>query len=169
MLAARLNHTDFKQWIDHELNGYPDAKALPSYRVLRVTACGHFVGAFGREIKNAPIPETCLPETLRRWATTSTLKEPIKAYESLGRTDREGGLRLAWPAELAFTYGSKVFLEMDCISAWQVISRSALLAVVDTVRTRLLTFVLEIEIEAPSAGGSPRCESSFPGQSYPYL
>jgi hypothetical protein len=89
VLAARLNHAEFKRWIDHELNGYPDAKLLPSYRVLRITARGHFVCAFGSELKNAPIPETCLPEKLRRWATVSHLKEPIKAYESLARADGE--------------------------------------------------------------------------------
>lgn len=41
---------------------------------------------------------------------------------------------------------------MNCLSAWQVIPRGAIVGILDTVRTRILNFVLEIEAEAPDAG-----------------
>jgi hypothetical protein len=41
---------------------------------------------------------------------------------------------------------------MNCLSAWQVIPRGGVVGILDTVRTRILNFVLEIESEAPDAG-----------------
>src|SRR5665213_2227657 len=34
ILAARLKNPEFEAWVDNELNGYEDRKAVPLYRVL---------------------------------------------------------------------------------------------------------------------------------------
>jgi hypothetical protein len=41
---------------------------------------------------------------------------------------------------------------MNCISAWKVIPHGAVVALVDTIKSLVLNFVLEIEKEAPDAG-----------------
>jgi hypothetical protein len=44
---------------------------------------------------------------------------------------------------------------MNCISAWKVIPLNSLVALVDTIKTRILNFSLEIETQAPDAGEAP--------------
>lgn len=41
---------------------------------------------------------------------------------------------------------------MTCLTAWQVIPRGAVVRVLDAVRSKLLSFAVEIEREAPDAG-----------------
>ena len=47
LLAARISHQRFGEWVDQELNGYPTVESLPDYRVVRVDSYGSFIGSFG--------------------------------------------------------------------------------------------------------------------------
>lgn len=40
LLAARISHQAFGEWVDHELNGYPNVSGLPDYRIIRVDSYG---------------------------------------------------------------------------------------------------------------------------------
>lgn len=51
--------------------------------------------------------------------------------------------------------GGEIYEDMNCMSAWKVIPHNALVALLDTVKTRVLNFCLEIEAEAPDAGEAP--------------
>jgi len=48
--------------------------------------------------------------------------------------------------------GEQIYEDMNCLAAWKMIPRGALVAMLDSVRNRVLDFVLEIESEAPDAG-----------------
>ena len=150
VLAARLGSEEFSRWIDNELNGYENLDQLPPYRVLNVRSYGEFVGPFGRQMKNAPIPPSALPEVLREGIQTSKIGMPISTLTSLS-TD-ETSSRLSWPPDVVSIYGGRIYEGMNCLIAWQLLPRSALLAILDTVRTRVLNFALEIEKEYPNAG-----------------
>jgi len=51
--------------------------------------------------------------------------------------------------------GRKIYQYNSCLTAWKVIPRGALAGLVDTVRTRILSFAIEIEATAPNAGEAP--------------
>ena len=150
VLAARLGSEEFSHWIDNELNGYSNLDQLPAYRVLNVRSYGDFVGPFGSQMKNAPIPPSALPEVLREGIQTSKVGMPISTLTSLS-TD-ETSSRLSWPPDVVSIYGGRIYEGMNCLIAWQLLPRSALVAILDTVRTRVLNFALEIEKEYPNAG-----------------
>lgn len=152
ILAVRLGNESFKEWVDHELNGYNNRKDLPKYRILQTQSCGHFSGPYGREIKNAPIPPSCLPDKFREFATTSYLMSPISSYASLINTKDRINARENWPADIVAHFGQNIYEGMNCLSAWKVIPYNALVALEDTIKTRVLNFALEIEGEAPDAG-----------------
>ena len=57
-----------------------------------------------------------------------------------------------WSADLVAHVGREIYEDMNCLSAWKEISRGALVAILDTVRTRVLDFVLELEAEDPMVG-----------------
>lgn len=151
ILAVRLGNDEFKKWADSELNGYKDMKDLPEYRIIDIQSYGHFDGLAGSGLRNAPIPPSCLPESIREWSTKSWLMQPISAYAVLlpqeGNNPQE-----QWPADTVAEAGQHIYRYMNCISAWKLIPRNALAALVDTLRTRVLNFVLEIEVQAPDAG-----------------
>lgn len=152
VLAFRLGNEDFKRWIDNELSGYDEKTDLPEYRILNVNSKGHFRGAFGAGLNNADIPLMCLPEEFREDFGHSFLKQPIAAIASLVANQNSGAFQEPWNPDLVAHFGEKIYEQMVCMQAWKVIPASALVAALDTVRTRVLSFVLEIEAQNPGAG-----------------
>jgi hypothetical protein len=60
ILAARLQNKAFAQWVDLELNGYPEDEPLPAHRVIDpVQSKGHFV-SFAYQ-GTFPIPLAVIP------------------------------------------------------------------------------------------------------------
>lgn len=156
VLAARLGYEEFKLWIDRELNGYKSCEELPEYRILQVDSYGDFSGPFGSGLRNAPIPPSCVPEKSRDVVTTVYVMEPISYYSNLMKsTDAGSVLKSHWPAELIAHVASRIYNRMNLMTAWRLIPSSAVAALLDTVRNRILSFVLEIEAEAPDAGEAP--------------
>lgn len=162
VLAARLGNDEFKAWIDRELNGYDSKEELPEYRIVHVNSKGHFSGHFQSGMRNADIPLVCMPEELRENLAHSYLMQPIAALEDLiARTDG-GTLNEAWNPDIVAAFGRDIYQNMNCLQAWKVISVGALVAAADTIRTRVLNFVLEIEAENPDAGEAPLNSNPLP-------
>jgi hypothetical protein len=67
-----------------------------------------------------------------------------------------------WPADMVAFFSQKIYERMTCLSAWKVIPHNALVALLDTIKTRVLNFVLEIEGEAPDAGEAPPHQPPLP-------
>ncbi len=157
ILAARLGNEEFKLWVEHELNGYTSKEDLPEYRVLHVQSRGHFSGMFQSSMKNAVIPPSTIPKEFHYLINTEYLMQPISFYASLtadARGNREN-LMSSWPADLIAAMQSKIYEDMSLLDAWKVIPNGAIAALLDTVRNRILSFVLEIEAEEPNAGEAP--------------
>lgn len=162
VLAARLGNEEFNLWVERELNGYTSKEELPAYRILHVQSFGHFAGFFGSGLKNAPIPPSSVPEQFRDLVTTAYLMEPISHYASLTKDKGIRNFQSQWPADLIALVGDKIIDNMTCMSAWQRIAGNSIAALLDTVRNRILSFVLEIETVAPDAGEAPPNASPIP-------
>lgn len=152
ILAYRLGNEDFKSWVDFELNGYESDDLLPEYRKIYVGSKGHFVGSFGRSFNNADIPIHGLPEKLQEICTKANFSNPIAALESYTVNDKNGQLTQSWNLAILAKYGSNMYSDLNCIQAWKVIPIAAVIGIIDTVKTKILNFVLEIEIINPKAG-----------------
>ncbi len=152
VLSARLGNAEFKQWIDNELNGYQSADDLPNYRILRVNSKGHFSGPFQSSLKNADIPLRCIPKQFRESLTYAHMMESVAAMESLVSKSDGGTAMVPWNPDFVAYVGENIYEGMNCMQAWKVIPIGSIVAALDTVRTRVLNFVLEIEAEDPGAG-----------------
>lgn len=152
VLAARLRNEPLKSWVDRELTGYPSIENLPDYRVLDVHSLGNFTGPFGSGARNAPIPPMVLPKEFRHVATTAHMLEGVAAYSSLLKGNPNENFQSPWPANLVALVAGRIYDGMNCVEAWRVLPANAIVGMLDTVRNRLLSFVLEIEAEAPAAG-----------------
>ncbi len=154
VLAKRLGNEDFSLWVDKELNGYHEDDTLPEYRVFPVHSKGHFVGPLQSQLTNADIPLSCIPEEHRDYVSYHRMTQPISTYALLfeNDSDKSGSLRGQWPADLVALVGQKIYQRMTCLSAWQVIPIGKIAAMIDSIRNRVLSFVLDIEAEDPLAG-----------------
>lgn len=162
VLAARLGNEEFKSWIDRELNGYDSRDDLPEYRVLNVNSKGHFSGPFQSGLRNADIPMTCMPEELRENLSHTYLMQPVAALEDLIARGEGGTLQEAWNPDIVAHFGQNIYQDMNCMQAWKVIPKGAVVAAVDTIRTRVLNFVLDVEAEDPQAGEAPLNSNPLP-------
>lgn len=168
VLAARLGNDDFKHWIDNELSGYSRKEDLPEYRVLKVNSKGHFGGAFGSGLRNADIPLSCIQEELRESLGHSYMMQPIAAIASLVAKS-PGTLQEPWNPDIVAHFGQDIYQHMVCMQAWKVIPASSLVAALDTVRTRVLNFALEIEAQNPSAGEAMANEKPLPQETVQHI
>jgi len=154
LLAARLGNEQFAQWVEHELNGYPDIQSLPEYRKVNVRSYGSFHSQF-KQAPRLQIPISVLPEKLRDTYGNAYMVRGVSAYMNLVRADKNETLVEDWPMELAVHFASKVAVDMQCISAWKEIPVGAIFTLLDSVKTRILGFVIDLERESSDAGDSP--------------
>lgn len=153
ILAYRLGNTDFKNWVESELNGYPkDLEELPEYRILRnISSKGHFSGAFGSGLRNADMPTFNLPKDLQDSLSKAIFYSPIATLENLASSE-SSALTQAWKPIIIAHYGSDMYENYVCMQAWKVIPTSFVIGMVDTIKTKILNFVLEIEMISKDAG-----------------
>jgi hypothetical protein len=152
VLGARLGNSDFKQWVEFELNGYSDRESLPDYRALYVDSKGHFAGPFQSGLRNANIPLSCVPEGLRENLSRSYMMQPVAALEALVKGATSNSVQEPWSPDIVAYIGQDMYEGMNCMQAWKVIPTNAIVGALDVVKNRILSFVLEIEAEAPDAG-----------------
>lgn len=163
ILAYRLGNENFKKWVDSELNGYAETEILPKYRILSVISQGHFNGPFGSGLRNADIPSGCFPPEFRNDLTTSYLLGPIAELESLIDKDSTNKiLQQPWNPDFIAKFAYVIYQNMVCIKAWKSISSTQIEGVLDIVKTRILSFVLEIEALNPDAGEAALNSSPIP-------
>jgi hypothetical protein len=152
ILAYRLGNDDFKSWVDFELNGYGSTDSLPNYRTVYVGSKGYFVGSFGRSLSNADIPTHGLPDWLQESCSKADFNNPIATLESYTFNDKNGQLTQSWSPAILAKFGSNMYSDLNCIQAWKVIPVASVIGIIDTVKTKILNFVLEIEVINPEAG-----------------
>src|SRR5439155_17780014 len=62
VLSYRLDHQDFRDWVERELNGYPKDAALPMYRVARGDINAALSGPFQGLVPSVPVPLSQIPD-----------------------------------------------------------------------------------------------------------
>jgi hypothetical protein len=153
LLAARISHQQFAAWVDHELNGYPADHALPDYRVVQVDSYGTFIGSF--QSCELQVPASVLPVELQERFRHAYMASSISAYAALLADNKSGRIHEAWPVGLAVHHASPLVADAQCVAAWKVIPIGALVRLLDSVKTRVLGFAIDLEREAPDAGELP--------------
>lgn len=155
VLAARLGNDVFKQWVENELSGYKGQSGLPEYRSFSVGSKGHFVGAFGRALKNADMLMYQIPDEYRVHLEVWHMCDSVAALEALVKDSDGDTAMVPWPSQAAVTLGSEMYSGLQCLQAWKVIPINKVVGILDIIRTKVLNFALEIETENPDVGEAP--------------
>ena len=153
VLAARLGNAEFGTWVDNELNGYKSDDNLPQYRIFGVHSKGNFSGPFGSSLRNADIPLLNIPEEFREPVSNAYINLPVASIAKLIEdSNGKSSAQEPWLPDLVAFVSAQIYQGMNCMQAWKVIPVPNLIAILDEIRNRVLSFVLEIEAEDPEAG-----------------
>ncbi len=150
-LAFYLKNEELKTWVNYELEGYPNKEEIPKYRILGIASYGDFQDSFGGIGKIYQIPTIALRDPFLDYATKEYLGGSIRYLAELAN-NKEGYVRIPWPPEICQAVGSNVYMDHSCLQAWKLIPNSALIAIIDKIRTKILKFALEIEGTDPNIG-----------------
>jgi hypothetical protein len=66
--------------------------------------------------------------------------------------DRDGSLRFYWPGDMIAYYQSKLLQDFVLVHAWQEVPKSAIIGMLDMIRTRVLTTAIDIKTDFENSG-----------------
>lgn len=164
ILAFRLRHEPFKQWVAHELNGYPDDAVLPSYRgPFQADLKADTHGAFGSGVRNIGVPDWSIPDDVREEVKGMAFYQGVGTLESLvadARRASETMVATEFSTDLAVL--TRVVVDHQTVRMWKQLSVAVISGILDSVRSKALEFVLEIEAANPDAGATATAEPPVP-------
>jgi hypothetical protein len=130
ILAARLGSDELSQWVDHELNGYPEAQTLPAYRMLTITWYASFVN-IAWKAERPVIPLQVVPEKHRDSFRSMRFRDGIAKAASFA--PQKSGAMVPRP-ELIFAVQGTMYPDMECYSVWGEIGRTEFEQMVSAVK-----------------------------------
>ncbi len=147
VLSYEVNDLEFRNWVNSELDGYKDADKVPDYRQKHCQSYGDFVGPGYAYMNGMVLPRGCIPEQYHSITNDLLLMENFRTLEEtlLAALKGGGAGKINWPGDLIILLSNKFYQRFNLVKAWVLIQPSDILEVVETVRNRLLRYVLEID------------------------
>ena len=82
ILASEIGLSEFREWVEFELNGYTDWESVPEYRHVRPANLCTLSGPFRSMDKNVVLPTSHLPEGVKDFAENLTFFEGVGELEA---------------------------------------------------------------------------------------
>lgn len=149
IIASHLNNSEFSQWLRLELDDYGDVP-VPEYRIVPCRLQANLVG-FHFLVRNVDVPIWALPESAQEKAGCIQLRQGVRNLEAMidaSGASKDKNLRSPWPPEI-LPFITPFYQGHQCIELWSSVSASQLDQILDTVRNRLLAFILELRARHP--------------------
>lgn len=105
VLLQELNNSDLLQWINYEIEGYPDGAILPQYRVINGQLYGSYIkGSMAAHMKcsHVPIPLGNFSDEVKRKILTAEITQGISALKTIledNKHNDQSGLMKPIPPE----------------------------------------------------------------------
>lgn len=142
ILLHKIGHKELTEWVNHELNGYPEDVNLPEYRLLPAQVLANISNPRMRYTSH-PIPLGHLDDDKRETLETARMGDSLAVLEKL--TEKEGRLQSQIPMDLNWTLGQGLGNGYNVEQAWCSIEQSRVAQIFIQVRSRLLDFMLELQ------------------------
>jgi len=137
VVATKLGISDFRSWITNELRGYDRHADVPEYRRIRA----EFRVVNPDQGRTIPL---ILPVDTEKLFRDRALTQPIGPLSELLRSDSTTFQISMSPEERAFLISGQGAFPMEPIIS---VARSEIIRVVDAVRTAILDWALQLELE----------------------
>lgn len=103
VLLQELDNDELLQWINYEIEGYPDGADIPEYREISGQLYGsYFKGSMANHIKytNVPLPLGNLPAEIKQDLLSAKITQGIEALRGMVlESERNEGRRLIKPIQ----------------------------------------------------------------------
>lgn len=148
-IAYSLNNAEFKEWIDHEQNGYPNNKSIPEYRVIPCSLKVDIALPFQRIYRNYLIPADLIQNKQDRdFLRFARLTESISSLENMiTDLDNQKALAMFVPGSLWSSINKCLDSDANIIAACKEISPSSVKGVLESFKSKLLKFFLELSVQ----------------------
>lgn len=150
VLAHQLRGRKFRDWINNEINGYPNKSDLPPYRILNANLFGDFGGSFGSSMTHVSLSTNHFPEDIQRSLRTEPFGSSVSyAEDLLAAENRQIGVNLSMDeVEFFRRFGQRV-TGMILNRIVKEVPRSGLNELLQNIRSRLLDFLFELRDKHP--------------------
>lgn len=151
ILAFNIDNVDFKKWIDKECNGYSENEELPPYRVIKTVLYGKIeqIKGLGSSLiyDKFLLPTSHLPSEQQDIINTWRCINPIGEIQSI--IDNAGDNDLASPCPISVIPLVKkaLYPNVNVNQVWREIQKYDLENVIESVKNRLLDFLLKLDKE----------------------
>lgn len=158
-LASRLDSEPLEEWVKYESEGYSADAPVPDYRKLAVRYQGKFVGSFGKEISNAPIPPFIIYKHAGEEWLTHKLRDSIARIDAMILSRNEGNKFWVDATDLILILQGKIYPDFNCVNIVGSISAESFSGIRHNVRSRILGLTLKLE-KIPDAASISRDTSN---------
>jgi hypothetical protein len=145
ILESQFPNDAFRAWINRELDGYDKEDEVPSYRLFPARSYGMFTGLTSN-IPNQPLNIGVMQPNDRKIIEELRLFQPASSYE--GRPNKTSDATIPWPVHLTTKYQEQFITTHTLLRAWQSLPGSVIIALLETIRNRVLRFALEMKKSA---------------------
>ncbi len=149
VLAHRLRSRKFRQWVNSEIDGYGDKNNLPDYRIIGCAIRGDFNGYFQSRVRNVPLSTTILEPKIRQFLDYEPMTQGVAFIEDLIRKDGQIGIDLDINVINYLRLNGEIIPDFILNHAVKLISRHSIAALLTSVRSRMLEFLLELRDKYP--------------------
>lgn len=166
LVATRMKSASLKKWVRNELHGYGLEDQLPSYREDLPVAIRMRFDGYGGRYATVDLRPYDIPEQLREAIENANFRQSVAEISSLIQDETAPGVKLpGWwvqqHRDLA-QEGKAFSYEMMVLNhAHLLIPRTAVIGMLDSIRTFAIEMALGVEEVAPQAGdsGGPTVEN----------
>lgn len=142
VLLHKIGHKELVEWVNYELNGYPDKDMVPPYRVLPAQVLVNASNG-SWQLTSHPIPLRHLEKDFRNSLEMAKMNQSLAVLEKFAEKET-GHLQSPIPMEANGLLGKGLGNGYYISNAWCEISLSGVVQILTQVRSRLLDFVLEL-------------------------
>ncbi len=158
ILAYKLNNAEFKQWVEHEINGYPNDIPVPAYRIHKNEPRANAI-SYSVRITDGSLPYGAIPAEYYAKATELHFREGVAHFINI---PDDGTLKSYWEQALVEIVNRRIDKRMQITQAYIPISPGVFTGMLDVIRNKILEFALKIEAENPDADTVPSGSNPIP-------
>ena len=146
ILTSGYHSPELDEWINSELDGYPESAIVPDYRSSPADNYGEFAGpasAGGAASTTLRISTDDLPQDVKEFAEKLVMLDGVRALQSHEAEDN----KKPWPLNFVIAAQEATAIQggLFLTSAYQHIPAAVYTDIVEKVRNRLFSFLLDLQ------------------------
>ena len=146
LLLVDLEKEELINWVNYEIEGYPNSSDIPEYRECQGILKGTFLN-YNTQCKNAPIPlKSNTPDILKEYTRKISLRQGVSALKKL--RESSGGVCIAIPSDNLINIQHYAAVSMTYLmSAVIETSNTVPYSIISTIENKVMDILLLLEKE----------------------